>query len=111
MWGFFFVWIFALPVPVNVRPFEIEQRKLQLVQLKRMQFGRKSEKSTMVRRVGACGALMRPLVDALKWYVLIPGKAHSNDTPMPVLSPGNGQTGSCQQRCRVNQAAFSNTSG
>ena len=50
------------------------------------------DRSTMARWVGACGALMRPLVDALRSYVLAPGKIHSDDTPMPVLSPGNGQT-------------------
>jgi hypothetical protein len=46
----------------------------------------------MARWVGACGALVRPLVDALQRYVLMPGKVHSDDTPMPVLAPGNGQT-------------------
>ena len=50
------------------------------------------DRSTMARWVGACGALMRPLVDALQAYVLAPGKIHLDDTPMPVLSPGNGQT-------------------
>lgn len=50
------------------------------------------DRSTMARWVGACGALLRPLVDALQRYVLMPGKVHSDDTPMPVLSPGNGQT-------------------
>jgi transposase len=50
------------------------------------------DRSTMARWVGACGALMRPLVDALQQYILRPGKVHSDDTPMPVLSPGNGQT-------------------
>lgn len=50
------------------------------------------DRSTMARWVGACGALMRPLVDALQRYVLMPGKVHSDDTPMPVLAPGNGQT-------------------
>jgi len=44
----------------------------------------------MARWVGACGALVRPLVDALQRYVLAPGKIHSDDTP--VLAPGNGQT-------------------
>jgi transposase len=50
------------------------------------------DRSTMARWVGACGALVRPLVDALQRYVLAPGKVHSDDTPMPVLAPGNGQT-------------------
>lgn len=50
------------------------------------------DRSTMARWLGICGALVRPLVDALQRYVLVPGKVHTDDTPMPVLSPGNGQT-------------------
>jgi transposase len=50
------------------------------------------DRSTMARWVGACGALMQPLVEALQRYVLQPGKVHSDDTTMPVLAPGNGQT-------------------
>lgn len=50
------------------------------------------DRSTMARWVGACGTLVQPLVDALQRYVLMPGKVHSDDTPMPVLSPGHGQT-------------------
>src|SRR5450830_894094 len=50
------------------------------------------DRSTMARRIGACGALLRPLVEALRRYVLAPGKVHADDTPMPVLAPGNGQT-------------------
>jgi hypothetical protein len=42
--------------------------------------------------MGACGELIAPLVEALRRYVLAPGKIHTDDTPMPVLSPGNGQT-------------------
>jgi transposase len=50
------------------------------------------DRSTMARWIGACGALLRPLVEALRRYVLAPGKVHADDTPMPVLAPGNGQT-------------------
>jgi len=50
------------------------------------------DRSTMARWVGACGALVRPLVEALQRYVLAPGKVHTDDTTMPVLAPGNGQT-------------------
>src|SRR5471032_3681048 len=55
------------------------------------------DRSTMARWVGACGALMRPLVGALRADVLAPGNIHSDDTPMPVLAPGKGQTktGAC----------------
>jgi len=48
--------------------------------------------STTGRWMGACGVLIHPLVEALRRYVLTSGKIHSDDTPMPVLSPGNGQT-------------------
>jgi transposase len=50
------------------------------------------DRSTMARWLGACGALVRPLVAALHRYVLAAGKLHTDDTPMPVLAPGNGQT-------------------
>jgi len=50
------------------------------------------DRSTMARWLGICGALVRPLVAALHHYVLAAGKIHTDDTPMPVLSPGNGQT-------------------
>jgi len=48
--------------------------------------------ATTGRWMGACGELLAPLVEALRRYVLAPGKVHTDDTPIPVLSPGNGQT-------------------
>jgi transposase len=48
--------------------------------------------STTGRWMGACGVLIAPLVEALRRYVIAPGKIHTDDTPMPVLAPGNGQT-------------------
>ncbi|EGV7286789.1 IS66 family transposase [Salmonella enterica subsp. enterica serovar Havana] len=48
--------------------------------------------ATTGRWMGACGVLIAPLVEALRRHVLAPGKIHADDTPMPVLSPGNGQT-------------------
>lgn len=50
------------------------------------------DRSTMARWVGACGALVRSLVDALQCYVLAPGKLHTYGTTMQVLAPGNEQT-------------------
>ena len=50
------------------------------------------DRSTMARWLGICGALVRPLVEALHRYVLATRKLHTDDTPMPVLSPGKGQT-------------------
>ena len=37
------------------------------------------DRSTMARWIGACGALLRPLVEALRRYVLAPGKVHADD--------------------------------
>lgn len=36
--------------------------------------------------------LLRPLVDALRDHVLSAEKIHADDTPVPVLAPGNGKT-------------------
>lgn len=54
--------------------------------------GMELDPSTTGRWMGACAVLIQSLVEALRRYVLAPGKIHSDDTPMPVLSPGNGQT-------------------
>src|SRR5476649_2943730 len=42
--------------------------------------------------VGAASALLRPLVDAVRRHVLAASKLHADDTPIPVLAPGNGKT-------------------
>ncbi len=42
--------------------------------------------------LGATAALVRPLVDAVARYVLAANKLHADDTPIPVLAPGNGKT-------------------
>ena len=49
-------------------------------------------RTTMARGVGACGALVRPLVEALRNYVMMSGKVHVDDTTLPVLAPGKGRT-------------------
>lgn len=50
------------------------------------------ERSTLADWVGQCSALLRPLVDALNRYVLSAAKVHADDTPVPVLAPGEGKT-------------------
>lgn len=50
------------------------------------------ERSTLADWVGQCSALLRPLVDALNRYVLSGTKVHADDTPVPVLAPGEGKT-------------------
>jgi hypothetical protein len=39
-----------------------------------------------------CAALLRPLVNHLQQHVLGGTKIHADDTPVPVLAPGEGKT-------------------
>lgn len=48
--------------------------------------------STLGDWVGGCSALLTPLVQAVRDYVMAGIKVHGDDTPMPVLAPGNGRT-------------------
>jgi hypothetical protein len=49
-------------------------------------------RSTLAGWVGAASDLLGPLVDAIQKHVLGGRKLHADDTPMPVLAPGNGKT-------------------
>jgi len=42
--------------------------------------------------VGAASELVAPLVDEIRKHVLAGSKIHGDDTPVPVLAPGNGKT-------------------
>lgn len=42
--------------------------------------------------MGGITALLAPLVDTVRRYALSGGKVHADDTPLPVLAPGNGRT-------------------
>jgi transposase len=50
------------------------------------------ERSTLADWVGGSSRLLDPLVEALRRYVMAAGKLHADDTPVPVLAPGNGKT-------------------
>jgi transposase len=50
------------------------------------------ERSTLADWVGSTSRLLEPLVEGLRRYVMAAGKLHADDTPVPVLSPGNGKT-------------------
>lgn len=50
------------------------------------------ERSTMADWVGRCAALMAPLIAALGRHVFAGPVIHGDDTPVPVLAPGAGQT-------------------
>jgi transposase len=49
-------------------------------------------RSTLADWVGGAHRLLRPLVAALRAYVLAGEKLHGDDTPLPVLAPGHGRT-------------------
>jgi transposase len=50
------------------------------------------QRSTLADWVGGVSYALGPLVEALRRYVMEPGKLHADDTPVPVLAPGNGKT-------------------
>jgi transposase len=50
------------------------------------------ERSTLADWVGGSSALLDPLVEGLRRYVMAASKLHADDTPVPVLAPGNGKT-------------------
>lgn len=50
------------------------------------------ERSTLADWVGAASELLRPLYEALRQHVMNARKLHADDTPVPVLTPGQGRT-------------------
>jgi transposase len=50
------------------------------------------DRALLASWVGAASALLRPLVDSIRRHVLESAKLHADDTPIPVLAPGNGKT-------------------
>ena len=50
------------------------------------------DRSTLAGWVGATSELLTPLVSALRDHVMAAQKLHADDTPVPVLAPGNGKT-------------------
>lgn len=50
------------------------------------------DRSTLAGWVGAASELLSPLVDAVRQHVMTATKLHADDTPVPVLAPGNGRT-------------------
>jgi transposase len=50
------------------------------------------DRASMGRWVGQIVELCMVLVEAIRRYVLTPGKVHADDTTVPVLTPGNKQT-------------------
>jgi transposase len=50
------------------------------------------DRATLADWVGGCSALLQPLVEAIRRHVMSASKLHADDTPVPVLAPGNGKT-------------------
>jgi hypothetical protein len=50
------------------------------------------DRSTLAGWVGATSELLAPLVEAIRGHVMAASKLHADDTPVPVLAPGNGKT-------------------
>ncbi len=50
------------------------------------------DRSTLAGWVGSATQTLEPLVNELRRYVMKAGKLHGDDTPVPVLAPGNGKT-------------------
>ena len=48
--------------------------------------------TTLADWVGRCGVALQPLVDALKEELLNQPVLHADETPLPMLKPGNGKT-------------------
>jgi transposase len=50
------------------------------------------DRSILARWVGEAAALVAPVAEVLRRYVLDTEKLHGDDTPLPVLAPGTGKT-------------------
>jgi transposase len=59
------------------------------------------DRSTMADWVGQSAALMRPLVDAVGAHVMSAERVHADDTTVPVLEPGRGNTKTGRLWCYV----------
>jgi transposase len=50
------------------------------------------DRSILARWIGEVAALLEPVAEVLRRYVLDTDKLHGDDTPLPVLAPGTGKT-------------------
>lgn len=50
------------------------------------------DRSTLADWVSGTSQLLEPLVESLRRHVMAAEKLHADDTPVPVLAPGNGKT-------------------
>src|SRR5580765_167984 len=71
----------------HVRP-KLSYRQCEIYE----RHGIELERSTLADWVGGTSALLDPLVEGLRRYVMAAGKLHADDTRVPVLAPGTGKT-------------------
>jgi len=50
------------------------------------------DRTLLAQWVGGMSALLAPLTDAIRRHVFASDVVHADDTPIPVLAPGNGKT-------------------
>ena len=50
------------------------------------------DRSLLAKWVGHSATLLQPLVESIRRHVMAASKLHADDTPVPVLAPGNGTT-------------------
>lgn len=50
------------------------------------------DRSTLCDWVGQAAWLLQPIVEGIRRHVFLAEKIHGDDTPVPVLAPGNGKT-------------------
>ena len=50
------------------------------------------DRATLADWIGRIAWLVRPLADRIGEHVMAGGVIHADDTPIPVLAPGNGKT-------------------
>jgi hypothetical protein len=54
--------------------------------------GMELDRSLLAKWIGHSATLLQPLVEVLRRHVMAATKLHADDTPVPVLAPGNGKT-------------------
>ncbi len=59
------------------------------------------DRSTLADWVGQTARLMRPLIDAIGSHVMTADRVHADDTTVPVLDPGRGNTKTGRLWCYV----------
>jgi transposase len=71
--------------------------------------GMDTERSTLSQWVGGVSRLLRPLVDALRRYVLAGPMSHADDTPVAVIALGKGRAATTRRTYVRNESPAAST--